>query len=790
MRAVIMAGGEGTRLRPLTCNLPKPMVPILNAPMMEHIVNLLKRHNFRRIACTLWYLPHDVTNYFQDGAEHGVQMEYYVETTPLGTAGSVKNAGQSFTDTFVVVSGDALTDIDLTAAIEFHRSRNAVATLILTSVPNPLSYGVVLTNEDGKVRQFLEKPSWSQVFSDTVNTGIYILEPEVLAMVPAGQQVDFSRDVFPELLRQGAALYGYVASGYWSDVGSLDAYRQALKDCLDGKVQIELPNPQPGQIYLEDGVKLGSDVFLEGPIYVGRGSRIGADVYLGPYTILGPNCQIENQASLKQSILWPGVQVGARSQLRGAVCARNVRLESKVELYEGSVLGEKAQVGTMTSIAPNTKVWPEKRIPSGTRLRRSLIWGSQEQPSLFSKHGITGDYRGDLGPETVIQVGLSYASFLGAGREVLVTSDFTTLGDLVKEALTVGLRSGGIHVHDGGRVAGMLTRFMVQQLQLTGALHCSSGLSEDNQAVIRCWNQRGHLLSKADQRKIENIYLREDYPRLGWQEFGYRLEAPKLRESYLKDLATHYPARRPQFRVGLLAEQGDPLGQMVDDFLNLAGYAVITSEVLGLPTVVIKGGTWYFQDEEGTRLPDDGWWRLFVQALSEEGRTEVAVPIHRSSTVAQTAEGHGVNVRWTKMEPAFWMEMATELGNTLKDGKVEVFPHIEPLASIGGLLSFLSSKEIPLSQWQARTYQQRTQVACPWEAKGRVMRELIQNSNPEQTIYLDGIKEYGDSGWALVVPDGDEPVFRLYSEADSEAEATRLIEHYVKLINSYENEER
>ena len=233
MKAVIMAGGEGTRLRPLTCTLPKPMVPILNRPMMEHILNLLKRHGFRNVASTLWYL-NDVTAYFQDGPEFGVRMEYYIEREPLGTAGSVKNASAFLTDTFVVVSGDALTDIDLTKAVSYHKEKGSVATLVLTSVANPLSYGVVLTDGDGKIAQFLEKPTWSQVFSDTVNTGIYILEPEVLDLVRPGQKVDFSQ-MCSGTLERGAPMYGYVATGYWSDVGNLEVYRQAHRDCLDGK---------------------------------------------------------------------------------------------------------------------------------------------------------------------------------------------------------------------------------------------------------------------------------------------------------------------------------------------------------------------------------------------------------------------------------------------------------------------------------------------------------------------------------------------------------------------------
>ena len=190
------------------------------------------------------------------------------------------------------------------------------------------------------------------------------------------------------------------------------------------------------------------------------------------------------------------------------------------------------------------------------------------------------------------------------------------------------------------------------------------------------------------------------------------------------------------------------------------------------------------------RLSDDGWWRIFVQATSERGQTEVALPVNLSRTVAQTAQGYGMNVSWTKLEPAFWMEMAAELGNTLQTDRGEVFPYIEPLVSIGELLSFVSAKKLPLSEWQTSNFQQQGQVVCPWESKGRIMRKLIQNSQPDQTIYLDGIKEHTESGWALVVPDGDDPVFSVYTEADNEAEATRLLEHYVELIKSYENEER
>ncbi len=788
MKAVIMAGGEGTRLRPLTCSLPKPMVPILNKPMMEHIVNLLKRHNITEIASTLWYMPAEIKGYFQDGSRFGVNMEYYVETQPLGTAGSVKNAHSFLDDTFLVVSGDALTDIDLAAAAQFHQQKGAAVTLVLSRVSNPLNYGVVLIDEEGRINQFLEKPSWSEVFSDTVNTGIYILEPEIFDLVPLGEKVDFSRDLFPELLRRGFPMYGHVADGYWSDIGDLDVYRRAHRDCLDGTVSLDLPIAQKGRFYLEEGVEIHPEAEVQGPAYFGRGTRIGAHASIGPYCVFGSYNQISSRASLKRSILWSGVQVGSRAQLRGCLCAKNVRLQSNVAVYEGATLGEKVQVGSSTSIAANTKIWPEKIIPSGSKLRQSIIWGNQERSSLFSQNGIGGDFRGDLTPEAITQIGLSYAAFLGKGGRVLTTHAPTSLASLAMDALTVGLRGGGLQVFHGGPVTGKISRYAVQYLGLEGALHCNS--PSNNQILIECWDGRGRPLSKADQRKLENIFLREDFPRRNWQDLGNLAPAPDFRNSYLKSLARHYRSGEPGFKIGFFASTLEPgsLGGLTRDFLGLAGYQPV-ERADGLPTLVIQDQNWFFLDEKGRRLTEEGWWKMFIQSLQSRDLDRVAIPINLSATVAQEAQERGLQVEWTKMEPAFWMEVASDLG-VLPEGKQEIFPHIEPLASIGELLHFISSGTGQLDAGQSAGFRQSAQVHCPWEDKGRIMRQLIEATDSENTMYLDGIRVHHNSGWVLVVPDGDEPVFRIYGEAETEQEATTLVEQYVDLIKSYESKER
>jgi mannose-1-phosphate guanylyltransferase / phosphomannomutase len=222
MKAVVMAGGEGSRLRPLTIRRPKPMVPIAGKPVMEHILNLLKRHGITEVVVTVQYLASNIEDYFGNGSQLGMHITYSREDVPLGTAGSVKNAEDQLTEPFLVISGDALTDYDLTDIIAYHNEKKSLATLLLAHVHNPLEYGVIITNEDGHITQFLEKPSWGEVFSDTINTGIYVLDPKIFTYFEANKQFDFSQELFPMMLKQGDPIYGYVApKGYWCDVGNL-----------------------------------------------------------------------------------------------------------------------------------------------------------------------------------------------------------------------------------------------------------------------------------------------------------------------------------------------------------------------------------------------------------------------------------------------------------------------------------------------------------------------------------------------------------------------------------------
>ena len=286
MKAVVMAGGEGSRLRPLTVTRPKPMVPIVGRPVMEHILNLLKVHGIEDVVVTVQYMASAIEDYFGEGGQLGMRITYSREETPLGTAGSVKNAEEHLTEPFLVISGDALTDFNLTEIIKYHRDKRSLATLTLAHVSNPLEYGVIITDDSGHIRQFLEKPSWGEVFSDTINTGIYVLDPVIFSYFEKDTVFDFSQQLFPKMLAQGDAIYGYVADGYWCDVGNLAEYMKANADVLQGRVNIDITGSDlGGGVWAEDGVEVAADAQVFGPVFLGHDCKVKSGVI-----IHGPSC--------------------------------------------------------------------------------------------------------------------------------------------------------------------------------------------------------------------------------------------------------------------------------------------------------------------------------------------------------------------------------------------------------------------------------------------------------------------------------------------------------------------
>ncbi|MBT9171671.1 MAG: UTP--glucose-1-phosphate uridylyltransferase [Syntrophomonadaceae bacterium] len=823
MKVIIMAGGEGSRLRPLTCDRPKPMVPIMNRPMMEHIVALLAGYRLTEIGVTLQYLPERIRNYFADGREFGVNIRYFEEESPLGTAGSVKNAASFLDETFLVISGDALTDFNLQQAIDFHRARGGVATLVLTRVENPLEYGVVITEKDGRITRFLEKPSWGEVFSDTVNTGIYILEPEILTHFPPGVMFDFARDLFPLLMSKGYPLYGYIAAGYWCDIGDLQQYRQAHLDILQGRVRVRFTEREvtPG-VYLGEEVVIEKGAVIDGPVVIGSGARIACGARISDCTVIGPHSQVEAHASVKRGLTWRHAYLGPRVELRGAVLANRVRVQQGSALFEGAVVGDDTVIEENCTIRPNVRIWPHKRVESGTIVTESLIWGTKPSRMLFGHDGVGGIVNLEISPELVAKLGAAYGSLLGEGGQAAVASDEWKASRMLKDAAIAGLLSSGIRVYDLGITVTPVTRQAVKRLGVKGGLHLQLSRETQDNIRIKIFDGQGFDLSKSWERKIEQAFYREDFKRLKSSGVGETVQLNNYTEYYLENLLrgveqAHFRGVPRQvvlayptpwlysLLVPLLQQlncevhtislplSGEPL--TIADLRERFDHAAARVRALGADLgVCIDPGaeTLVLIDERGRVVADELYTALTALLVFRSGAgSTVAVPVTAPHVIEQLADLYqGVVVR-TKTEPRSLME--AQAAAEPPDGQAELFNFsFDAVASLLKILEVTAASATTLGTLLDSIppfFLHRREVDCAFAAKGAVMRRLIGEAGGEQVELLDGIKVRHGQDWALVLPDPEKPLYRVYGESYTQEAAEELTDLYVQKIKKIQQEE-
>ena len=351
MSAVILAGGKGTRLRPLTLNTPKPIVPILTRPFLSLQIELLKRTGIEHIVLSLSYQPRRIEELFGDGGELGVRIDYTMEPEPLGTAGAVKNAESLLRERIIVFNGDVLSDLDLAEVLRFHESSGAKATIVLTPVDNPSAYGLVETEDDGRVRRFLEKPSYDEITCDTINAGVYVLEPELLRYIPEGTNYSFERGFFPALLRDSVPFFAYVHRSYWIDIGTPEKYLKVHRDILRGSLPFEGFIPNAGGIFVDPSATVESGAKLMGPAFIGEGAVVKTKAAIEPFAVIGPNCRIEEGASVGDTVLWSNVRIGADASVRGALVGRSAHIGHHALVNGGVVLGDKSVLTDFTRIS-------------------------------------------------------------------------------------------------------------------------------------------------------------------------------------------------------------------------------------------------------------------------------------------------------------------------------------------------------------------------------------------------------------------------------------------------------
>ena len=832
MKAVIMAGGFGTRLRPLTCNTPKPMVPLMNKPMMEHIVALLRTHGITDMIGSLFYQPEIITSYFGDGKALGVAMSYVRAEADYGTAGSVRNATQGMSERIMVISGDVLTDFDLRAAIRYHESKKAKATIVLSHAKNPLQFGVVITSEDGRITRFLEKPSWGEVFSDTINTGIYILEPEVLDLVPLREDYDFSKDLFPLLLRQGSGLYGYVADGYWRDIGNLNEYQDAHFDALSGAVKIQLPGTKRGSMYVGEGTKLAEgSLHITGTVVIGRNCTIGENASLSN-TVIGDNCVVGPGANISNCVIWNDVAIGHSAKLSYDVIGTKCSIGEKCVIAENAFISDGCWIGRNARLSANIKMWPEKVVEEGAVVTRSLVWEDKWLRELFADSRVTGLSNLEMNPEFGAKLGAAYGAFIGAGKTVVACRDSDNVSRMINRALICGLISAGVNTFDLRATSIPLLRHELSSGKEAGGIHVRRSPFDKNLTDIIFFDANGKDLPSRKTKSVERLFFGEDFARAPREKVGGIFFPERTTEAYKEKFlssldidavskrkfkividysngiaSTIFPIILGSFDCQVVALNAhlDPkkLTRDKDEFdysIKQLSH-IVTSLKYDIGCLIDAGGEKLFLvNERGEPLESDRLLTIVTDMfLQTQPETEaVAVPITSSGEIDMLAEKRGVRVLKTRNSHLAMMEATADKKIRFVGGNkggfifTDFFFATDAMYSVAKILEMMARTGKGLAEIDdaiPHLANAKRNVNCSWEHKGKVMRRIMHDSDGNRRDLVDGVKIYLEGGSsALLIPDKERPLFHINTEARTREIADRLASEYEKKVMSWRDE--
>lgn len=829
-----MAGGFGTRLRPLTNNLPKPMVPVANKPIIDHTIHLLKKHSIKDITALLYFQPESITNYFGDGSDFGVKLSYTTPSADLGTAGSVAYSLRQgkLHKTSLVLSGDVVTDIDLTGAIKLHKEKKAAATLVLTHVDNPLPFGIVITDKEGRIVRFLEKPGWGEVFSDTINTGMYILDKEVLDYIPEDTEFDFSKDLFPKLLADGKPLYGYIADGYWKDVGSIEEYRFANMDVLEREGLVTIPGTESTKkgVWIDEGSKVDLNSKLEGTVIIGKNCVIDANARI-KNSVIGDDCVVEEGAVIKDSVIWNNVKIASGATLQENVVSGDTNIGAGAHLGEGVIVSDHCHIGRNSTVKANVKVWPYKTVDDDATLASSLIWGQKWAKNIFSTYGVTGLANLELSPEFAAKLGAAYGASLRKGSTISTSRDVHKTSRMLNRAIMTGILSTGVNVHDYGVTPRPVARYITRFSGEVGGVHSRRSPYDSQLVDLKFFDATGMNFHPSQEKTVERLFFREDFERVSMEETGemhfpvhgfetyqngfmsavdvdtIRGHGCKLVLDYSFSSSSRiFPAILGKLNCEVIALNANLDGSKLtrssvefDKSLDQLS-TIVRSLKADLGVLLDAGGEKIFiVDETGDILDTDTALNLvtLLTLKSLGGRKgKIGVPVTASRAIEQMAENYGCEVLWTKTSPRGLMEAANS-EDVLFVGEQSggyIFPEFMPafdgMFAIVKILEMISKQKVTLHRLLREIPPSiliKERVPCPFEKKGTVMRHLTEYASDKETVMLDGIKIYSKNNWIAAYPSQDEAFFQLTAEATTEEAAMKLIEKYSEKIKKWQS---
>jgi mannose-1-phosphate guanylyltransferase / phosphomannomutase len=797
--------------------------------MMEDIIGRLRQVGILEIVVLLYYMPEVIQNYFGDGSRFGVHLDYVLPDDDYGTAGAVRFAADRIDSTFLVISGDLVTDFDLGKILEFHRSKRSPVTITLTSVPNPLQFGVVITDAEGSIRRFLEKPGWGEVFSDTVNTGIYVLEPDVFAYIPSGRSFDFSKDLFPIFLREGVAIYGYNAKGYWRDVGDPDSYREAVREVLEGKVNLPFPGAprkvDEGTVWLEEeNAVLPADLKVRGKVVLGKATSVGTGVFL-ENTVIGEGSRVADGASLANAVLWRGVSVGRGARLRDVVLCDGVSVGEGVRMDKGAIVAEKTEVGDQAAFEKDILVWPGKKIETGSVLSANLVWGDKWKKAVFEGGTVRGRTNIELSPEFAAKMGAALGSVLPRDSSILVGRDYLRASRMLKRAFLGGILSTGVHVHDIKMMPLPIERYKLASFGEVAGVYFQQSPAGSRHAEIIFYDEDGNLIDTNLEKSIERLFFKENFRRVDHSEVGSIAETPAVaefyREGYLRALQVE-AIRSRRFRVVLDLGNG-ATGDFLPALLNSLGCQTVVlnaypderrlmrqagepTEALRQVSEIVKvlgadvgfcvapsGESLHLVDDRGQVRAHHETLLIALKLLVDSNSPEsvraflpVSAPRALDALVSgslRVERGKTVSLKTSRMhEYAFIAE---------RDG-CYAFPDFlhapDAMFAVAKFLEFLGSCGCKVSEVYEQiprfTYWRR-ELPCPVDKKGLAMRRMSEDSVDKEASFVDGVQVFLDGTSVLLLPDPHRPHLHLVVEGSDDEGVEALAAEYEAKVRGW-----
>jgi mannose-1-phosphate guanylyltransferase / phosphomannomutase len=832
MKAVVMAGGFGTRIQPLTNSIPKPMLPIMNRPMMEHTIMSLKALGITDFIILLYFKPDVIKNHFKDGSQWGINITYVTPDDDYGTAGAVKKAqGLIGNENFIIISGDLVTDFDFQKIFDYHKAKKSKLTITLTSVDNPLEFGVVIANKEGKIEKFLEKPSWGEVFSDTINTGIYIIEPEILDYIPNNENFDFAKDLFPLLMRKGIDLMAGYAQGYWRDVGNPESYRDVYEDILSGKIKLQLGGEAikyvDGVLICEEDNTLDESVEVTGIVVIGKNVAVKKGTKLNN-VVIGDNVSIGGSSKISNTVIWNDVIIGRNAKLDGCVICCNNRIGKNVTAKSGLILAEGCELGELVMVEKDVTIWPDKVIEDASIVSRSVILGSKYKNSIFENGMVVGKANVEISCEMATKLAEAFGAQLPVGSTVVVSRDNSKSSRMLKRAFLGGLLSSGVNVLDYNAITSAIMRCSLSFHEEYGAgVHFNQKLDDPTSIVITFYNDEALRINTEVAKKVEKAFFKETFRRVDYSRIGqifnsdhqkeykeYRKGMEELLKSHmfkcldcriavdmmhgmasevfptiLNDLGVdhimfnaHPDERRLENINTLMKSTNDDMSAVIKALRLDAGFMIYP-----------HGQRLEIMCDKGTLLSRQSSLYAVLTLLDKEAKSQgvkkrVFLPTWAADLVTfehlEIEYGQYVNFKSEKMRS--YDLVTTGEGNY---AFTEFSTHRDSMYATLKILEMIVNHNVKLSgimEVMPRFYYHSFQVSCKQSQKGKMMRMFLEDAKGKESSTLDGVKIWLDKhDWILMIPDQYNDHLNLYIQAKNDTDGEKIHQMYTAKIEEW-----